>query len=81
MAKRKQAASESGAFDEKYPHIADWVLNGGRIELGGNPYIEALVYAIDEGGVIWEGVKKFTTLEDAFRELDAGIAAWSAENV
>ena len=63
-----------------FPNASAWALGGGWIEIGqdyrGGPYARAL----DEGGEIWEGKRKYRTLEEALKALDKGIAAWLKEN-
>ena len=63
----------------KYPNIWAWVQDG-RIEIGYNDYTDAFLYAMDEGGVIWESNKRYASLDEALADLDAGIAAWCEEN-
>ena len=63
----------------RFPNASGWALSGGWIEIGqdyrGGPYARAL----DEGGQIWEGKRKYRTLEEASAALDKGIAKWLEE--
>jgi hypothetical protein len=34
------------------------------------------IMALDEGGLVWEGKKKYKTLDEAFRDLDEGLSGW-----
>ncbi len=65
-------------FVALYPNIAFWV-KGGWIEIGQNEYSQSFVRALDEGGLVWEGEAEYSSFHEAFRALDAGIAAWRGE--
>jgi hypothetical protein len=66
-------------FDEKYPYISAWVQDG-NIEIGYSDYDDVFLRAIDAGGVVWESNKVYENLDDAFADLEAGIAAWCKDN-
>ena len=66
-------------FDEKYPFIANWVQDG-TIEIGYGKYDDVFLRAIDAGGVAWESDKTYQNLDDAFADLEAGIAKWVQGN-
>jgi len=69
------------AFATSYPHIAAWV--GGEegwIEVGSDEYNRSFVRAVYGGGLAWEGKPSYPSMDEAFRALDAGIAAWLGEN-
>ena len=66
-------------FDEKYPYIAAWVQDG-TIEIGYSDYDDVFLRAIDAGGVVWESNKAYENLDDAFADLEDGIAAWCKDN-
>jgi hypothetical protein len=83
MKKRGQGgerASESSPFEGAYPNIAAWVSNGGWVEVGYAEYTGSFVRALDEGGMIWEGVSRYESIEDALKALDRGIADWVEEH-
>ncbi len=81
MTRKESNASEqsSASFGEKYPHVAEWILTHGWIEVGQLEGVSAFVVALDEGGMVWEGKKNYKTLDDAFEALEAGIAKWMKE--
>ncbi len=84
MAKRgrdpkKTSVSESTAIGARYPNIAAWVEDG-WIEVGREDYSRSFVRALDIGGMIFEGKSHYASLDDALRDLDAGIAAWLEEH-
>jgi hypothetical protein len=63
----------------RYPNIAAWVQDG-WIEIGRDDFSRSFVRALDIGGMIFEGKVHYASLDDALRDLDAGIAAWLEEN-
>ena len=67
------------SFDEKYPYIAAWVQDG-TIEIGNNDYDDVFLRVIDAGGVVWESNKTYSSLDEAFHEMNTGIETWCAEN-
>jgi hypothetical protein len=82
MEKKKQSRetqSNQYSFESAYPNIARWVLDG-WIEIGYESYTDSFVRALDEGGMVWEGKRKYPTLEDALKDLDRGVAKWFEEN-
>lgn len=66
----------SSAFERLYPHIARWVQTHGYIEIGYNEYSRSFVRALDIGGMIWEGLEHYPTLDEAFQALDHALAEW-----
>jgi hypothetical protein len=71
----------SDAFAGSYPHIAAWVgAEEGWIEVGTDDYSRSFVRALYGGGMAWEGKPSYPSMDEAFRALDAGIAAWLGEN-
>lgn len=75
----KVSGQTSNSLEEKYPHLAEWVLTHGWIEIGQLEGTSAFAMALDEGGLVWEGKGKYKTLDDAFREIEEGIAKWMRE--
>jgi hypothetical protein len=51
----------------------------GWIEMGHDDMSRSFVRALDEGGLVWEGQDDYATLDDALRDLEAGLAAWMRE--
>jgi hypothetical protein len=82
--RRSRAGSDasvtaSDAFATRYPHKAAWVRDG-FVEIGragwGTP---SFVRALDEGGMVWDGAAHYPSIDAALAALDAGIAAFLAE--
>lgn len=81
MGKSAKDDTSSGPFASAYPSIAQWVEDGGYVEIGQTCYEElAFVKALDEGGMIWAGETEYSSVDAALRALDAGIAAFLEEN-
>jgi hypothetical protein len=66
-------------LDATYPTIARWVMEYGWIEMGHDDMSRSFVRAPDEGGLVWEGQEDYASLDDALRDLEAGLAAWMRE--
>jgi hypothetical protein len=55
-------------FDQQYPRLASWILNGdGWIGLGQDDFSRPLARILDVGGLIWES--------DALRDGRGGAGA------
>lgn len=70
---------EDGAsFEQLYPNVAYFVTAVGRIEVGSDDQgpLTSLIRALDPGGMVWEGKDTYTTLDEAFQDLEQGLAAW-----
>ena len=67
------------SLDTTYPTIARWVQEYGWIEMGNDDMSRSFVRVLDEGGLVWEGQEDYATLDDALRNLEAGLAAWMRE--
>lgn len=63
MKKEDTKASEqmTSSFERVYPHIAEWVVTHGWIEIGQLEGTSAFAMALDEGGSVWEGKRKYKT--------------------
>ena|SRR2546430_5600342 len=68
------------AFEATYPHLAQWIMGGGWVELGRTDYTRSMARALDEGGMVWEGKESYTGLDELLQDLNEGIAQWSKEN-
>ena len=61
-------------FDEKYPTLATWILNGeswitfGRDEMS-NSYIRIL----DLGGMVWESEKRYNSVEEILVDAEEAL--------
>ena len=62
--------------ETSYPHVARWVRDFGRIEIGQDDFSRSMVRALDISGLIWEGEPRYATLDAALQDLDQALAAW-----
>jgi hypothetical protein len=84
MARRQRGSKYASATDPdsaaaRYPNIAAWVQDG-WIEVGRDDFSRSFVRALDIGGMVFEGKASYASLDDALRDLDAGISAWLKEH-
>ena len=66
----------AASFEKLYPHIASFVDTMGWIEVG-HDYdspLTSLIRALDQGGMVWEGQDSYTTLDEAFQDLEHALA-------
>ena len=66
-------------FDERFPHIAAWVLGDSWIEIGRDDYSRSLVRALDAGGTVWEGKEKYASVEELLQDLEAALTEFMEE--
>lgn len=60
-------SAKNASFDQRYPHIAAWVLGDGWIEIGRDDYSRSLVRALDAGGMVWEGKNAYVSVVNCCR--------------
>ena len=63
-------------FEQAYPLITEWVTTQGWVEIGQIDGMSTFIIALDEGGAVWEGKKKYKTLNEAFQDLEKGLTEW-----
>jgi hypothetical protein len=61
-------------FESTYPHVAQWIMDGGWVELGRTEGSTSMARALDEGDMFWEGKESYASMDELLRDLDAGIA-------
>jgi len=67
-------------FEQKYPNITQWVEEFGWIEIGEAEYSESLIRAFNEGGLVWENIDDYASLDEAFQSLENSLKEWIKEN-
>ena len=68
-------------FDEQYPNLAAWILDGECwVELGTTDYSRSAVRILDIGGMIWESNRSYTSVAAALADAEQALAAWLADN-
>ena len=76
----RQGPVEAAPFAAAYPHLARWIMGEGWVELGRTDDGQSLAWALDAGGLVWDGQERYGSVDEMLRDLDAGIAQWLAEN-
>lgn len=66
--------------DKRFPALAAWVMQQGCIEIGDDGESKTLIRVLDEGGIVWEGKRKYKSLEEALAHAEQGIREWDEEN-
>ncbi len=71
----------AASFEKLYPHIASFVDTRGWIEVGHNDDspLTSVIRALDQGGMVWEGQDSYTTLDEAFQDLEQALAEFFPE--
>ena len=78
---KRKKSEVSSFFEQTYPSITKWVKAYGWIEIGQLDWVRAaMVRALDEGGMVWEGKQKYATLDDLLRDLESALSKWLKEN-
>lgn len=72
--------NEGDTFEDKYPSLADWVINRGRIEIGEEGFLPSFIRVLDEGGLVWEGNTHYPSIDAALADAEAGVKEWIGEN-
>ncbi len=61
------------------PPPAAWVKDG-WIEIGYDYNTQSFIRVLDEGGMIWSGRARYTSVDEALAEANGAIETWRAEN-
>jgi hypothetical protein len=67
-------------FATQYPHVDEWVQGDGWIEIGYDDNTQSFIRVLDEGGMIWSGRARYTSVDEALAEANGAIETWRAEN-
>lgn len=71
--KQKSEPNQSATFSTLYPRTTEWVQDCGWIEIGYSDGPPIFVRALDEGGTVWEGKKKYPSIELALDDLEQAL--------
>lgn len=66
---------------EKYPCMARWLAGHGTIEFGPCLHTASFVRLLDEGGLVWKGKRRYTSLEAAMVDCEAAVERWLREHL
>jgi hypothetical protein len=61
------------SFEARCPNISLWVTECGTVEIGYDPNTDSFVRAIDEGGMVWSGKRRYKNLDAAIHDLEMGL--------
>jgi len=69
------------SLEQSYPHMRHFLDAIGWIEVGYDDEspLTSFIRAIDPGGMVWEGKDEYETLDEAFQDLEEGLARWMRE--
>jgi hypothetical protein len=72
---RRLKPSPPGSFAAKYPKLAEWITNGGWIEIGYNDgFSPSYARVLEGGGMIWEGeMADFDSVDDVLEAMEAAV--------
>jgi len=61
------------SIETTFPNITLWVQECGTVEIGYDFNKESFIRVLDEGGIVWSGKIRYEKLDDALKELEAGL--------
>jgi hypothetical protein len=61
------------SIEAAFPNITLWVQECGTVEIGYDPNTDSFIRVVDEGGMVWSGKNHYEKLDDALKELEAGL--------
>jgi hypothetical protein len=64
-----------------FPNLCRWVAEFGTLEIGPCQETRSFIRALDEGGVVWKGRRRYRTLDAALADAEAGVARWMKEEL
>jgi hypothetical protein len=67
-------------FGTEYPYVDEWVQGDGWIEIGYDYNTKSFIRVLDEGGMIWSGRARYTSVDEALAEANGAIETWWVEN-
>ena len=72
----KEPYHRPSPLEQAYPSVARWVKDYGWIEIGHDQMTGALVRALDEGGLVWQGDRTYAAIDVALQALEINLAEW-----
>ena len=70
---------KSESFEGKYPNLAGWAQDG-WIEIGPTKWSRTFIRILDEGGLVWEGKRKYASMDAALSDAERAITRWLDKN-
>jgi hypothetical protein len=59
-----------------YPHVFRWVAEFGTLEIGQGDPTNSFIRALDGGGMVWKGRRRYPSLDAALADAEDGVATW-----
>jgi hypothetical protein len=60
-------------LEDAYPHVAAWIDGGGWIELGQHAYRRSFIRGLDIGGMRWEGITRYGSVDALLRDAEEAL--------
>jgi hypothetical protein len=60
-------------FSKTYPNVTYWTESCGWIESGYDDYSQSFIRVLDVGGMLWESNHRYSSIDEAFDELEAAL--------
>ena len=67
-------------FSSLYPAVAEWMKDWGWVEVGHDDFSQSFIRVLDIGGLIWEGKRKYRSVDEAFKAAEKAIEKWHEAN-
>ena len=64
-----------------YPHLCRWVAEFGTLEIGHSHATGSFIRALDTGGMVWHGRRRYRSLDAALSDAEAAIARFLREEL
>jgi hypothetical protein len=63
------------------PYLWRWVTEFGTVEVGHCHQTRSFIRALDEGGLVWKGRRKYSSLDAALADAEAGVSRWMKDEL
>ncbi len=77
---RNMVMPKTKTLDERYPHLSRFLAIQGWVEIGADEYSTSFVRALDPGGMVYEGLENYASLDEALADLDQGVKEYMEEH-
>jgi hypothetical protein len=74
MSQRKPTTELPVHLSDSYPNLCRWVADFGTLGIGYSRKTCSFVRALDAGGMVWKGRRRYRSLDGAFSDAEAAIA-------
>jgi hypothetical protein len=63
------------------PYLWRWVNEFGNLEIGSCHQTRLFGRVLDEGGLVWKGRRKYSSLDAALADAEAGVSRWMKDEL